>query len=265
MKKLIFFCLIFILGCATTQLKVNSPIIINSNLENVFIGGDALRGPATVIEAIADGKSAAGAIIRKENLNSSEFKQISFDFIKLEQDIINRKGIISFQNINDLHSESTRCLECSFICNKCVEVCPNRTNIAIQFFNSTIPQFHDSQVKFKDKYQILHVDGMCNECGNCETFCPYNGSPYKEKFTLFWEEKNFLHSKNDGFICLPETSEKIAVFRIRIKSNVGIVKYDKMSKLIKSDSNLISDDNFTKFINIVINIYIHYSYLLIAK
>ena len=26
---------------------------------------------------------------------------------------------------------------------------------------------------YEGKPQIVHVDRMCNECGNCETFCPY--------------------------------------------------------------------------------------------
>ena len=54
--------------------KVQASSATNETLlENVFIGGDALRGPSTVVESIADGKKAAEAIIKRENL------QISFD------------------------------------------------------------------------------------------------------------------------------------------------------------------------------------------
>ena len=52
-------------------LERNRVRVSNSNetmIENIFIGGDALRGPSTVVESIADGKIAAEAIIRKENL-----------------------------------------------------------------------------------------------------------------------------------------------------------------------------------------------------
>ncbi|MGA9408168.1 MAG: putative selenate reductase subunit YgfK, partial [Bacteroidota bacterium] len=41
-------------------------------VENVYIGGDALRGPSTVVESIADGKKAAEAIIQKEHIEPSE-------------------------------------------------------------------------------------------------------------------------------------------------------------------------------------------------
>ncbi len=44
----------------------------------------------------------------------------------------------------------------------------------------------------KEKPQIVHVDRMCNECGNCETFCPYASAPYKDKFTLFNSESDFF-------------------------------------------------------------------------
>jgi putative selenate reductase len=233
--------------------------------ENVFIGGDALRGPATVVEAIADGRYTAEAIIRKENMKSPANQKIDFDLVKLEQDIKGKRDIISVQNQKDFISESSRCLNCNFICNKCVDVCPNRANITIKVSDSPFHRFPDSQVKFKDKYQILHIDGMCNECGNCETFCPYNGSPYKEKFTLFWNEGDFIKSKNDGFCLLPETSDKIAAFKIRINSKESVVEYDKISKLIKWDSNLISEENFNKFTSIILNVYNQYPYLLIQK
>ena len=46
-----------------------------TNIDNVFIGGDALRGPSTVVEAIADGRKAAEAIIKKEKLNKKNIPQ----------------------------------------------------------------------------------------------------------------------------------------------------------------------------------------------
>jgi putative selenate reductase len=72
--------------------------------------------------------------------------------------------------------ESTRCLECSLVCLKCVQVCPNRANVAIPM---------EAEDGARDAYQIVHLDAWCNDCGNCATFCPYNGAPYREKFTVF--------------------------------------------------------------------------------
>ena len=49
--------------------------------------------------------------------------------------------------------------------------------------------------------QIVHVDVMCNECGNCAVFCPYSeGRPYRDKLTVFWTQADLDASTNDGFL-----------------------------------------------------------------
>ncbi|MDZ4132073.1 MAG: selenate reductase [Dethiobacteria bacterium] len=80
--------------------------------------------------------------------------------------------------------------DCRASCSTCAAVCPNRANIVIKA--------EESALKFN--HQILHLDGLCNECGNCATFCPYGGIPYREKLTLFWFEEDFNDSSNNGFI-----------------------------------------------------------------
>ena len=82
-----------------------------------------------------------------------------------------------------------RGLGCDVVCENCTEVCPNRANIAIQVPNMA-------------KHQIIHVDYMCNECGNCKSFCPYASAPYLDKFTLFANEADMENSKNQGFTVL---------------------------------------------------------------
>lgn len=89
-----------------------------------------------------------------------------------------------------LKIEASRCVECSYMCNKCVEVCPNRANVALDMRECGI---------FEDPFQILHLDAYCNECGNCATFCPHSGGPYLKKFTLFSRMDDFENSENSGF------------------------------------------------------------------
>ena len=55
-------------------------------------------------------------------------------------------------------------------------------------------------LRVNGKPQIVHIDGMCNECGNCGFFCPHSGLPYKDKFTLFWDEEGFKDSTNKGVL-----------------------------------------------------------------
>jgi putative selenate reductase len=71
---------------------------------------------------------------------------------------------------------------------KCVEVCPNRANTLVR-----VP------AGFRDEFQIVHIDAFCNECGNCATFCPWEGRPYKDKLTVFASEEDFTDSTNPGF------------------------------------------------------------------
>ena len=85
-----------------------------------------------------------------------------------------------------------RCLGCPTVCEVCADVCPNRANVAVA-------------VPGKRKRKIVHVDGMCNECGNCATFCPYESRPYRDKFTLFWSREDFDNSGNEGW--LPASGE----------------------------------------------------------
>jgi len=171
---------------------------LETSLENVYIGGDALRGPSTVVESIADGKQAAESVFKKEGIAFDNEPEVNFDkaerFLQLiENQGYLRKEIEKLHDLEEISSESSRCLQCDFLCAKCVEVCPNRANVLISLLNEDHP--------FKNDFQIIHIDDFCNECGNCATFCPYEtGKPYKDKFTLFHSEESFHESTNDGVI-----------------------------------------------------------------
>lgn len=151
-----------------------------TNLPGVYVAGDGLNGPATVVEGIRDGMKTAEAILGKAV--AREFaSEIG------NETIYGRRG-----NLDDRHTDQTeggRCLGCPEICENCVEVCPNRANQSIR-------------VPGMEKNQILHVDYMCNECGNCKSFCPYDSAPYLDKFTLFANETDFAQSSNQGFVVL---------------------------------------------------------------
>lgn len=185
------------------MLNINT---LETNLENVFLGGDARRGPASIVKAIADGQKVTSAILKKEKISS---KQTQEKIITNNSIDPNQRGLIISSPLNlesqqDISAETNRCLQCHLHCNRCVEVCPNRANIALEIQSPL----------FNDKYQIIHLDGMCNECGNCSTFCPYNNNPYKDKFTIFWTEKDFLSSFNNG--CLLQSYNNKQYFKIRL-------------------------------------------------
>lgn len=159
--------------------KVESDTL-KTSLPGVFVVGDGLNGPATVVEAIRDASLAAAEILGAPvGRDAAEIGD--------RETIREKKGILL--EAQETAGENCRCLECGAVCENCVDVCPNRANVSIRVPGMGMPQ-------------ILHVDGMCNECGNCESFCPYDSAPYREKFTLFGSAQEMESSENEGFLVL---------------------------------------------------------------
>ena len=105
------------------------------------------------------------------------------------------------------------------VCGNCADVCPNRANVLIE-----VPEM--------ELLQILHIDYMCNECGNCRSFCQYAGAPYKDKFTLFATEEDMEDSTNNGFTVLDAETKEVLV---RIGDRQEKVKADQPSEMLSED------------------------------
>jgi putative selenate reductase len=157
-----------------------------TNISGVYVAGDVKFGPGTIVKAIADGKAVAKDILAKEGLNADFEKKV---LTVNEEALYEKKGILKDPIFSE--KESERCLSCENICELCVDVCPNRANAVIYVDGG-----------FASTHQIIHLDGMCNECGNCGIFCPHEGNPYKDKVTVFWKEEDFADSTNKGFIVI---------------------------------------------------------------
>ncbi len=256
----------FLSLCGLKVEKNNRPFVnqetLETNLKNVFIGGDALRGPSTVVESIADARKVAETIIKKEmpgwKGKENDFKP-GFDRKQQIPEIYNKKSHLIPPKISEddrviAENEAGRCLECKVICNKCVDVCPNRANISIMI---------DKKKGFQDAYQILHLDALCNECGNCATFCPYDGKPYKDKLTLFATKKDFKNSENNGFVITgPPGSQLIT---LRLKNNLWKVKLHKDDELFSINSSCPNDYDVKELIKIsaiISSVLKDYSYLI---
>ena len=147
----------------------------------------AMRGPATVVEGIADAQWFANAVI-----GDSYSFEIPAKAVASRADAIAKKGILC----ESAKCEGGRCLTCNVVCQVCADVCPNRANVVVELPDG--------------RHEILHVDRMCNECGNCAIFCPYDSAPYRDKFTLFKTREGFDESvNNQGF--LPLGGSKVLV------------------------------------------------------
>ena len=163
-------------------LPLVNPDTLESSIRHVYVAGDGQTGPATVVEAIAGARKAVQAI-HPFDWEADGEKNINPDYEKP----LARRGELC---ADCAASGEVRCLGCATVCETCAEVCPNRANVAVE-----VPGMRQRQ--------IVHVDGLCNECGNCATFCPYDSAPYRDKFTLFWSREDFEDSGNDGFLPLP--------------------------------------------------------------
>lgn len=96
-------------------------------------------------------------------------------------------------------------------CDKCIPVCPNDANFAYEIApfeaECQIYQVHNSQLEMKPgrtlkvakSHQIGNFADFCNECGNCDIFCPEDGGPYLEKPRFFGTLDTMrLHNDRDG-------------------------------------------------------------------
>ena len=175
-----------------------------TNLPGVYTAGDVFRGPATVVEGIAD-----AAAFAEEVVGHAHETAIPEKAIPSRESCIAKKGVLC----ESAKREGDRCLACNTVCQVCADVCPNRANVVI-----ALPD---------GRRQILHVDRMCNECGNCAVFCPYDSAPYKEKFTLFHDRAGFDESPdNQGF--LPLGDSKVLV---RLDGKVEEIDLDETNDL----------------------------------
>lgn len=97
-------------------------------------------------------------------------------------------------------------------CDKCIPVCPNDANFAVVMEPREIPirkmrregsgwsVRDEGVVPLTKKHQIGNFADFCNECGNCDVFCPEDGGPYIVKPRFFgslgaWREL----ASHDGF------------------------------------------------------------------
>ena len=183
-----------------------------TNVENVWCAGDAHRGPATVVEGIADAASFAEAVIGEAH--TYDIPEAAYPS---KAQAIAKKGILKMAK--DACCEGSRCLDCNTVCENCADSCPNRANVVIKLSDG--------------RHQILHIDKMCNECGNCTQFCPYTSEPCRDKFTLFQTKEDMEDSRNAGVLFLG--GDKVLVRMAEVK------EYDlsQPNELPKEIENLI--------------------------
>jgi putative selenate reductase len=91
-------------------------------------------------------------------------------------------------------------------------VCPNRAIFTYQVKpqNLLVPQFalengelvkvDTRPYRIRQAPQVAVLADACNECGNCATFCPTSGSPWRDKPRLYLHREDFEAATDNAFM-----------------------------------------------------------------
>ncbi len=76
-------------------------------------------------------------------------------------------------------------------CNLCVTVCPNDAMLHLP-----TPE----GAGLGQRWQYLCLAELCNDCGNCTTFCPERGDPFRAKPRLFLDAERWREDTGPAFL-----------------------------------------------------------------
>jgi putative selenate reductase len=113
-------------------------------------------------------------------------------------------------------------------CDKCLPACPNDANFVYET-EPLVREYENYRVEgeravpvaggrfeARERHQIATFQDFCNDCGNCDTFCPEDGGPYLEKPRFFgsleaWRRQAAL----DGFFVERRNGREVMWGRLR--------------------------------------------------
>jgi len=209
---------------------VVDPATRETGVPGLFAGGDVVHGPSSIIQAIADGRAVAEAIAARHGIPVEPeplLEKGATATALLEKKarlsapqqvpvlpLAQRQGFAEVLHVftpEAAAQEAARCLDCDDLCSLCVTVCPNRSNLAYAMapFRLDLPilvqrggrlVFEGSTPFQVDQTtQTFNIADFCNECGNCTTFCPTAGAPYKDKPRFWIDREGYAESAGDVF------------------------------------------------------------------
>lgn len=196
-----------------------------TSLPQVFAAGDVVRGAASIIHAIADGRRVAETILARLGrivpATAPPRTASSLDPLAC----VARKGLVQPPAVEppdgapdgfaltaqEAAAEARRCLDCDRVCDLCVTVCPNR---ALQAYavsprsfemprvvarDGTCERLDERHVTVQQDTQIVCIADFCNACGNCATFCPTAGDPQRDKPRVWLDADGFATASGDAY------------------------------------------------------------------
>jgi putative selenate reductase len=210
------------------------PATLETSIANVYAGGDIIGdGPSNIVKACGDGRIIADAIIARhrdgEEAQKPEGDWPVFDHTELLRrrsrveprveiphlEPAQRHGfaeVVTTLPQVDAQREASRCLDCDIMCSTCDSVCPNRAifTYQVQPQNLSIPQLglengvlvntDATSYRVTQGPQVAVLTDACNECGNCVTFCPTSGLPWRDKPRLYIHRGDFEAEADNAFM-----------------------------------------------------------------
>jgi putative selenate reductase len=213
-------------GDGTLQID---PVTRETSLPELFAGGDVVHGAASIIQAIADGRAVAETIAARHGVavpGEPHLDKGLADAALMERKsrhspgqavpvlpLAERSGfreVVRTFSPEAAAAEASRCLDCDDLCSLCVTVCPNRANQAyrVEPFSLDLPRLVQRMgqlvtegrrpFQVSQRVQTFNIADFCNDCGNCDTFCPAAGAPYKDKPRLWLDPEGYRTAAGDA-------------------------------------------------------------------
>jgi len=205
-----------------SQAIENSEELVQAGFDEVYVACDivATEKPKLIIQALAAGRQAGQEICRKLGIAFAEETDPAL-LLSSEEILRVKKGRVRIEarqiptaatyTPEEAQREADRCLQCSSVCDKCVEVCPNRANYTyfispqssmlptLAYENGRLVVAGEELFTVKQTRQVIHLADFCNECGNCTSFCVHQGKPFMDKPRLFLQRSDFEQAENNAF------------------------------------------------------------------
>lgn len=127
-------------------------------------------------------------------------------------------------------------------CDKCIPVCPNDANfyyelqpLEVEYANyrirpeGLVEEIPGGFLRIEKSHQIANYADFCNECGNCDVFCPEHGGPYIKKPRFFGTRESWEKlSGHNGFWI--EKRESAIVLYGRIEDKIYVLRVDAIHR-----------------------------------
>jgi putative selenate reductase len=136
-------------------------------------------------------------------------------------------------------------------CDKCLPACPNDANFVYEV--APLVREYESyraeagravpvpggRFEVREGHQIATFQDFCNDCGNCDTFCPEDGGPYLEKPRFFGSLDSWRRQLDrDGFFVRTHEGAEL------IWGRLGGVAY-RLEVDLDADQAVFSDGRMT--------------------